>query len=268
MNWSVGIATGACPARPILDVLDALASIGITGVELGTPQRHFDPGQTQQVVAIANYFQRSTLRPISIHAPFGGALELSDPIERHRHAAIGGVLAAARALKRLGGRLVVVHPTDIVRHGSEVDSRLHACAGSLRVLSERCLQEDMTLAIESPLPHLIGGHPDEFAWVLHRVDGTAGVCLDTGHTALGGHWHRFVAVAGARLVHVHASDNHGTHDDHLPPGEGRLEWSGIARSLRDAGFAGWVMLELQCPDADLGTYFQRAHTRATALLGE
>jgi sugar phosphate isomerase/epimerase len=92
------------------------------------------------------------------------------------------------------------------------------------------------------------------------------VCLDTGHTALGHHWRRFVDVAGSRLVHVHASDNHGQYDDHLPPGEGRLEWSAIAQSLRDAAFTGWIMLELRCPEGDLGTYFQHARAQALRLL--
>lgn len=267
MSWSVGVSTGACTARPILDVLDALAPIGVTGVELGTPPRHFDPWQNGQVVAVADRLRQLTLQAISIHAPFGGLLDLSDPNEHHRHAAIGAILAAARALKQLGGRIVVVHPSDVVRHGSDVDARLQACSGSLRSLSESCRQEGMTLAIESPLPHLIGGHPDEFAWILQHVDGSAGVCLDTGHTALGGHWRRFMEVAGPRLVHVHASDNHGQYDDHLPPGDGRLDWADIARSLRDAAFAGWVMLELRCPEGDLGTYFQNARAQALRLLG-
>ena len=209
MSWLVGVSTGACMLRPILEVLDALAPIGVTGVELGTPPRHFDPWQDGQVLAVKERLGSSTLRAISIHAPFGGLLDLSDPNEHHRHAAIGAIMAAARALKRLGGRIIVVHPTDVVRHGADVDGRLHACAASLHSLSEICRQEDMTLAIESPLPHLIGGHPDEFAWLLRHVDGTAGVCLDTGHTALGHHWRRFVDIAGSRLVHVHASDNNG-----------------------------------------------------------
>lgn len=266
MSWLVGVSTGACTLRPILDVLDALAPIGVTGVELGTPPRHFDPWQNGQVLAVKERLGSSTLRAISIHAPFGGLLDLSDPNEHHRHAAIGAIMAAGRALKQLGGRIIVVHPTDVVRHGADVDGRLHACAASLHSLSEICRQEDMTLAIESPLPHLIGGHPDEFSWLLRHVDGSAGVCLDTGHTALGHHWRRFVDVAGSRLVHVHASDNHGQYDDHLPPGEGRLEWSAIAQSLRDAAFTGWIMLELRCPEGDLGTYFQHARAQALRLL--
>lgn len=267
MTWQVGVSTGACTSRPILEVLDALAPIGVTGIELGTPPRHFDPWHNGQVAAIADHLGRSHLRAISIHAPFGGSLDLSDPHEPNRRGAMDAIMTAARALKQLGGRLVVVHPTDVVRHGSHVDARLHASASSLRALSATCRQEGLTLTVESPLPHLVGGHPDEFAWLLQHIDESAGVCLDTGHTWLGHHWRRFVDVAGPRLVHVHANDNHGQYDDHLPPGDGRLDWTGIAESLRDAAFAGWVMLELRCPEGDLGAYFHHARMQALRLLG-
>ena len=50
-----------------------------------------------------------------------------------------------------------------------------------------------------------------------------GVCLDTGHTTLGRHWRRFLTVAASRLTHVHANDHRGQSDDHLPPGDGRID---------------------------------------------
>ena len=132
--------------------------------------------------------------------------------------------------------------------------------------SRSCAHDGLTLVVESPLPHLIGGHPDEFAQILQPLDGRVGVCLDTGHTALGRHWHRFVEVSGPRLIHVHASDNRGRFDDHLPPGEGHIDWRDIRDSLRRAKFAGWVMLELGCPEGDLAVYLASAVGRAATLL--
>ena len=73
-------------------------------------------------------------------------------------------------------------------------------------------------------------------------------------------------LGGALAVRTGNRLNHGQYDDHLPPGEGRLEWSAIAQSLRDAAFAGWIMLELRCPEGDLGTYFQHARAQALRLL--
>jgi len=267
MSWRIGISSGACTDRPILEMIPALVASGARGVEIGTPPRHFDPWSDDQVCALHRALGQAGLQPISIHAPFGGLLDLAEPNPRHRHAAIGAILTAGSALKRLGGRLVVVHPSDLERHKHDLDARLGDAARSLAALSAAFRQEDMTLAVESPLPHLVGGHPDEFAWLLSHVDEATKVCLDTGHVSLGGHWHRFVEVAGPRLVHVHANDNRGTWDDHLPPGDGRINWTEIARTLRAADFEGWIMLELRCPGGDSGTDFRRAFDRTVELLG-
>jgi sugar phosphate isomerase/epimerase len=268
MSWRIGLSTGACTECSILDILPALAASGAPGVEVSTPPRHFDPLQEDQIVALGRELQAANLEAVSIHAPFGGLLDLADPNPHHRHAAIGAILTTAAAIRRLGGRLIVVHPSDLERHGRDVNGRLADAARSLAVLAENCRRENVTLVIESPLPHLIGGHPDEFAWLLGQVDDSVRVCLDTGHAALGRHWHRFIEVAGSRLTHIHANDNHGRRDDHLPPGDGVIDWFEIRRTLVEAGFSGWLMLELSCPPGDPAAYFKRAVQRTTELFAE
>jgi sugar phosphate isomerase/epimerase len=221
---------------------------GYRAVELGTPPKHFDPWQRRQVDEVREFLNGARITPISMHAPFGGLLDLAELNPRHRHAAIGGILQAVSVLRELGGALVVVHPSDIPRSPEDSGKRLDASATALATLAESCGRMNVRLAIESPLPHLVGGNPEEFRWILQRVDGSAGVCLDTSHTSLGGHWSEFLKVAGSRLIHVHACDNRGQHDDHLAPGEGVIDWSAIVESLRGAGYDGWIVLELACPE--------------------
>lgn len=266
MTWAIGASTGCCLDRPILDVLDAIGEGGaIRGVELGTPPRHFDPWQQVQVRAVHERLRAKAIAPISIHAPFGGLLDLSDPNPHHRNAAIGGILTAAAALRELGGSIVVVHTTDVPRVDQDVEQRLAHCADALSVLARACGHMAIRLAIESPLPHLIGGHPDEFAWILEKVGTGPGVCLDTAHTTLGHHWRRFLEVAAGRLIHVHANDHRGQFDDHLPPGDGVIDWREIGDTLREAEYDGWIMLELKCPEEPLTMHLSRAYSQAVRL---
>jgi sugar phosphate isomerase/epimerase len=267
MTWSIGVATGACVDRPICGVLETLHAAGVSGVELGTPPRHFDLWKPDEVAAVGRSLQQLPLHAVSIHAPFGESLDLAHPDPRHRQAGIDATIAAARTVKRLGGRIVVAHPSDVVRHGADIAARLEASAASLRAVAGACRHEGVQLAIESPLPHLIGGHPDEFAWLLAHVADGAGVCLDTGHVALGRSWRRFAELCDGRVVHIHASDNHGQYDDHLVPGAGIIDWAEIAATLRAIGFGGWVMLELRCPDGDAMDYFRDALSRAAEVVG-
>jgi sugar phosphate isomerase/epimerase len=267
MTWRIGFSTGACTDVSILDVLPAIRDAGATGVEIGTPPKHFDPWDERQVLALQQGLSDTGLTAVSIHAPFGGLLDLGAANPHHRHAAIGAVLTSSLALRRLGGQLVIVHPSDRPRHEEDVPCRLADIARSLALLADGCAQAGVALVVESPLPHLIGGHPDEFAGLLRDLPPGVGVCLDTGHTALGKHWHRFVEIAGARLTHIHANDNRGTWDDHLPVGDGHLDWPDIVRSLQGVHFEGWIMLELSCPSAaPMSEYLSRAYARAQALL--
>lgn len=265
LTWRVGLSTGACIDRPVGEVLEAFHAIGVRGVELGSRRDHFDTANADAVAAIAARLRAMDVEPVSIHAPFGGAADLSSVDAERRASAIEAVLQSASALKHLGGHIVVVHPTDVPRATHDVTARLDAAVDGLRAVADRCRQEGLTLAVESPLPHLIGGHPDEFRSVLQRLPPDVRVCLDTGHTFLGGFWDQFIAVAGERLAHVHANDTRGTFDDHLIPGDGRIHWPHIVETLRQARFTGWVMLELHCPAGELGPFFAGAMSRASIL---
>jgi sugar phosphate isomerase/epimerase len=267
VNWSVGVATGACFDQPLTETLGVLQAAGVRGVEIGTPPGHFDVWKPDVLEAVRDRLRDLPIGAISIHAPFGHALDLAHWDAGHREAGLEGIALSARAIKRLGGSIVVAHPSDLPRAAADISARLDASAASLRQAADRCRVEGVRLAIESPLPHLVGGHPDEFGWLLQHVGDAAGVCLDTGHIALGRAWRRFMAVADGRLIHVHASDNHGQFDDHLPPGEGIIDWREVMGSLDDAGFMGWMMLELRCPPRDPVTYFRDAVARCEALHG-
>jgi sugar phosphate isomerase/epimerase len=265
VSWSVGVATGSCVDTPIVDILEVFHDGGVRGLVVAPPPRHFDLWKPELLEPVVTRLQALQIAAVSIHAPFGHALDLAHPHAHHREAGIHAILLAARAIRQMGGSLVVVHPSDLPRTGADITARLESSAASLRAAADGCRSEGVRMAIESPLPHLIGGHPDEFAWILKHVDANAGVCLDTGHIALGRAWQRFMEIADGRLVHVHASDNHGHYDDHLPPGEGTIDWRTVLASLRDAEFAGWVMLELRCPDVHRPDYFRQAVERTHAL---
>jgi len=267
VTWRIGVSTGAWVGHDITAALDAIEEAGFRAIEVGTPPGHFDPWNMDQVRAVATRMNSAGIVPVSIHAPFGGLLDLSDPNPHHRHAAVGGIVAAASALRELGGRIVVVHTTDVPRDGQDVSRRLADCASALAVLLRSCSHMGMTLAVENPLSHLIGGHPDEFQWILHRIGDGVRVCLDTSHATLGNHWARLFEVVGERVIHVHANDHHGTSDEHLAPGNGTVPWEAIGANLRSVGFDGWLILELNRALSASPAELVRAREQLVSRLG-
>jgi sugar phosphate isomerase/epimerase len=268
MSWRIGASTGCCHQTPIIEVIAALADVEIPAVEIGTPPGHFDMWQRSDVAAVRDALNRTGVQAVAIHAPFGGLLDLSDPNPHHRNAGIGAILTAANVLKELGGRVVVAHATDVPRHVADAELRLQHVCTSLHGLHSACHDSGVTLAIESPLPHLIGGTPKDFSRLLDAVGSDARVCLDTGHLWLGGHWDAFAELASQQLVHIHAHDNAGTFDDHRPPGDGQIDWPRVGATLRRLQFDGWIMLELACPTEPLPDYFARAARQLRTLLGD
>ena len=266
MTWRFAASTGCSMDVPVLNMLEGLHQAGVTAVELGTPPRHFDPWRHDQVRQLGQELRRLEIQPIAIHAPFGGLLDLSDPNPHHRHAAMGAILAAASAVRDVGGSRVVVHATDVVRTPQNVNERLSCGAASLIVLARACQHMDVTLLVETPLPHLVGGHPDELALLVHQLDRRVGVCFDTSHATLGHHWDGFVEVVGDRLMHVHANDHRGQFDDHLPPGQGVIDWRHIRDTLVQLEFGGWIVVGLRGPARALAGYMRDALRRAQELL--
>jgi len=214
MKWRLAASTGCCMDVPVLNILEGCTrpASRLWSSHAAASLRSVEP---RSGAPVGEGLRRWQIQPIAIHAPFGGLLDLSDPNPHHRHAAMGAILSAASAVREVGGSPVVVHATDVVRTPQNVDERLSCCAASLIVLARACQHMNVTLLVETPLPHLVGGHPDELAMLVRQLDRRVGVCFDTSHTTLGHHWDRFAELLGDRLMHVHANDHRGQFDDHL-----------------------------------------------------
>ena len=263
-RWPIAMSSGCCRRVTLSDVFSALDAARVERIEVGTPPEHFDANDRMRAWQLASELARAPFTPISIHAPFGAAADLASERRDVRDRGIEGVLAAARALIEWPGAIVVVHPSDLPRETGDARERLRHALESILVADACCRDLGLRLAIETPLPHLGGGHPDEMSWLLARVPPAVGMCLDTGHAHLGRYIEAFIDLAGARLLHVHLHDNHGTHDDHLIPGRGAIDWCAVFDGLRRVQYAGALVIELAC-DRPSATYFREALSAAGAL---
>lgn len=163
---------------------------------------------------------------VTVHAPFmdlnPGALE---PL----------VFAATRrrfeqsldAAESLGARLVVFHPGyDPWKYGGQDQLWLEQNLLFWPPLLERASQAGCTMALEN----IFEVRPGTLAALLESVDSPQlGHCFDVGH------WHLFAEVSladwfaalGPRLSHLHLHDNFGQRDDHLPVGEGGIDFAAL-----------------------------------------
>jgi len=103
--------------------------------------------------------------------------------------------------------------------------------------------------LENMLPHLFSGRVRELLWILGALETTdVGICLDTGHAHLSGDLRTVVHKLSGHLWMMHATDNHGHRDDHLPPGDGRIDWQRLLRQMARIEFSGAIILEVAGQD--------------------
>ncbi len=246
-DWPVGLSTGCFYQRNILDSLDGIQRSGFNLIEICSAAKHLDYHDRSAVESAARRIRELRLEPYSFHAPFADHIDISHPDESERRRAVQEILNAAEAAAILGVGYFVIHPGP-ERSGiphSERLSRLENAARDLNRVAKRCTELGLGLVLENMLPHLFAGHVRDLLWILGSLETTqVGICLDTGHAYLSGDLSTVVHKLSGHLWMVHAHDNRGKGDDHLPPGEGSIDWRALLRQLQNRGFHGAFVLEL------------------------
>lgn len=264
MKLEIGLSTGIAYTHPLLDVLPFIADCGFRAIEVSTAPDHLRYDDVETVETARRRIAELGLEVRSLHAPFGHDLNLTSPDPEQRRHTIECLTKAAEALRRLGGRLYVIHPGgEDQRWAWDRQQRLDLSIEGLTRISSECRQRGLTLVVETPLPHLLGGQIEDLAFIVDRLPEGVGVCVDTSHTSLGGSLFEAIERFAPRLCHVQASDNHGHTDDHLVPGEGVIDWRRVLSALERVRYTGTFMLEV----AGDGNAVQHVVNAATLIGG-
>ncbi|MCD6128465.1 sugar phosphate isomerase/epimerase [Candidatus Bipolaricaulota bacterium] len=241
---------GWCSFQDPAPFLDFLASVGIGAVELPLAvSGEFDQGVAEAALArgLVITFHLVWKREAVWKWYRGWG-------KRTGRADLEELLAT---LDELAGRqgapvLVVIHPFD---DGHDRERGLAITADLCRGLIERTRAQRCKVrwAIEN-MPHdpeapsRPGDRLRELEELVRETPGL-GICWDIGHWHLtretDPHWSgpltdRFVG----RVIHTHVHDWAPGLGDHLPPGQGTVPFARALRTLRQADYRGWLILEL------------------------
>jgi sugar phosphate isomerase/epimerase len=186
----------------------------------------------------------------TVHAPFRD-LNIASLNTGAYEAARADMMRTIQIADRVGATVLNVHPgihsyyperywgqmKDAERAVYEELSDFGAPRG-IRVVAENLIKTNVHFEDTWTLDGIIELHD---SW---RSD-LKGVCLDTGHAQQAG---LDVASAvrrlGTRIKHLHLQDNHGGPiDEHLPIGDGTIDWPGVFDALEEIGFEGYGVFE-------------------------
>jgi sugar phosphate isomerase/epimerase len=242
-----GLSSWLFISQPLEVALPKIAAAGFRTVELWGDSAHLDPRIAPDVETVRRLARALHLRVHSIHAPYSD-LRLGYPdrsLEPLWRATLGRTLEHAAAL---AADAVILHLVGHDEQLSEARQRegIQRALGLVASGAERGAGLGVRVLIENRLPHGTDRFGSSFGDLVPLLpDERVGFCMDTGHTAVGGHdVDRELALIGQRLRSVHANNNDGRSDLHQAPPDGVLDWAAIEWSFKRYGYEGQRVLEV------------------------
>ncbi|HEY5893858.1 MAG TPA: sugar phosphate isomerase/epimerase family protein [Chthoniobacterales bacterium] len=275
--WPIGLSTGCFYQNNILDCLLTIRESGFSFIEVCSAPRHLDYHDLNAVQTAATRIHELGMAVFSFHAPFADHIDISAIETDRREIALREILQAVEAAATLNAQYLVIHPGPehaVIPPPEERLQRMENTVGVLNQVARRCTELGIGCALENKLPHLLFGNTSDILWILDALeDMDAGACLDTGHAHLSGDLFNLVRKLAGHLRMIHAHDNNGTGDDHLPPGDGRINWEQLLHDLSLGGFHGPLIVEMagtESPETTMsnarrGRSWLRKISRHTAL---
>lgn len=247
-DWPIGMSTGCFYQTDILEVLEVIRDGGFSIIEVCSFPAHLDYHDKDKVRKASRKIREVGLEPFSFHAPFAQHIDITSLDEGQRRRSIAELIKASEAAAEIGVRHMVLHPGPEREGRPPAEEFLHhlekAC-DSINQVAARCEELGMTLLLENMLPHLLFGRIQHLLYIMGAANTkNVGTCLDTGHANLAGDLPLAMHKLSFHLRMLHVNDNRGGNDEHLPPGEGNVNWHQVFTELEQNGFRGGLILEL------------------------
>jgi len=240
------------PVKPVLREIAEIGEMGFDYLELtmdppeATPQKILNLKKS-----ILDLLARYNMR-ITGHLPT--FLWTADLYESLRRVSIQENFDAMEAAAELGIAKMALHPGYITGLGKFVlDKAKGHAMESIELILKKAISLNITLCIENMFPetHFLS-NPNEFQRVFDAFPEIR-LTLDIGHANLGAGRNKsseFIRLYGYRIGHVHACDNFGKEDNHLPVGAGIIDFQKILRELKEAQYDETITLEVFSKDRD------------------
>jgi sugar phosphate isomerase/epimerase len=241
------------PLRPLLKEVEEIGGLGFDYLELTMDPPHAHYGAIkEQKDALLKALDRFGMALVCHLPTFVSTADLTESL---REASIQETLLSLREASGLKPLKVVLHPSFIQGLGAMMmdHARPYAMLALDRILKE-AERLAVSVCVENLFPRSLSLiNPEDFDDLFVRFPGVR-LTLDTGHAHIGrGGDERIVAFIerfAGRIGHIHASDNFGREDDHLPIGAGSTDFPRIVRALKGIGYNDTITLEIFSRDRD------------------
>ncbi|MEN6395103.1 MAG: sugar phosphate isomerase/epimerase family protein [Methanoregula sp.] len=183
----------------------------------------------------------STNLGVTVHAPYGdlNLATLNDPIWRESIRQIESCIVRASEITDR----VTIHPGYLSPAGKLLPQKVWGLQKEALYLIGKCAVEHSVLAcLENMISQkeFLCRDAGELMGMAEGIEGI-GLTFDFGHANTLGKVPEFLSnVRHANHIHIH--DNHGVADEHLPLGDGTIDWKTVGKTIA-ARYQGVIVIE-------------------------
>ena len=241
-SMKIAVSTLHMLDKPLEDIFNKLVELPVKRIELADSGNHsLNPRRVERLQEIASSYEIQ----YSIHAPYADTNLAADD-DLIREWILKRIRASIRFASELNAECLVIHPgwttaTEGFSRGRSWELNLRSLYWLMRYAGEygvSCLIEN----VPNPTPYLLVS-VDDFILFEDEMDPPMDIVFDVAHAHLQGESIQFIEQFGHKIKHVHVSDNFGETDQHLPLGEGNINWRRVIDALSNADYHGWLVIE-------------------------
>jgi len=246
MKNLLGLSSGFF-VEPTKDKWRAAVKAGLTEAELAFEWKLQDGDAFEKAKRDYVLLTESGVNISSCHLPFGAQRDIS-ALDEPR---CGGAMIYTKKLldwiasKNIG--MAVIHQSFEPIGEAERPARLAKAAENLRELGRYAKERGIVLAAEDLPRTCLGNCADEML-ALTDNGRSASICFDVNHL-LNESQKDFYEKTAPYVVTTHLSDYDGIDERHWLPGDGCIDWRGLARMFEARGYTGRYIFELHETEA-------------------
>jgi sugar phosphate isomerase/epimerase len=181
----------------------------------------------------------------SVHAPFSD-INIGSIIKPMLNASLKRLKQSLINASAIDAKMWVFHPAQRTGIGQFYpDADFKNMCQSIELLFAQAEELGVNIALEN-MPGkywFLMSTPEEFRRMYRETNLPVGITLDLGHANLEGQIQPFINELADKIVHIHASNNQGSEDQHNGIDDGNIDYVAFTESLKKIGYNKTIIVE-------------------------
>ena len=259
MNINYGISSMFLWQNDIKKLVTYLNDKNIDYLEIKPKKNHFQCQDLNSIKKIKKILEKNQINVTAIHMPVKD-IDISSYDEYDRVKSVREIEKTIMTAFWLNAETVIVHPGGNYENKNDLLKKIETSIKSLQEIVEFSKKWGIKIALENRLPGILGDNITDLKTILEKIPSNQlGICLDTGHYHInkclneqsGVDFGEEFHVLGKDVIHIHIHDNDGVRDQHLLPGDGKIDWNSFFKFIKKINYNGKLIIETKKQKLDI-----------------